>query len=100
MLSMLCFSDVLVWFGGDEFGLLLLDCNVESVCFIVICIISVVNDYYFIWEGCVYQVGVSVGIILIDDNNYQVVEVMLQVDIVCYVFKNGGWGWVMVYELQ
>lgn len=70
MLSMLCFSDVLVWFGGDEFGLLLLDCNVESVCFIVICIISVVNDYYFIWEGCVYRVGVSVGIILIDDNNY------------------------------
>lgn len=70
MLSMLCFSDVLVWFGGDEFGLLLLDCNVESVCFIVICIISVVNDYYFIWEGCVYWVGVSVGIILIDDNNY------------------------------
>lgn len=70
MLSMLRFSDVLARFGGDEFGLLLLDCNVESARFIVIRIISVVNDYYFIWEGRVYRVGVSVGIILIDDNNY------------------------------
>lgn len=69
MFSMFCFGDFLVCLGGDEFGLLLLDCNSDSVCFIVMWFINVVNEYYFMWEGCLYWIGVSVGIIMINEYN-------------------------------
>lgn len=100
MLSMLRSSDVLARLGGDEFGLLLPDCNVESARFIATRIISAINDYHFMWEGRVHRVGASAGITLIDDSNHQAADVMSQADIACYASKNGGRGWVTVYEPQ
>lgn len=100
MLGMLRSSDVLARPGGDEFGLLLPECNIESARFIATRIINAVNDYHFMWEGRLHRIGASAGITLIDENNCQVVEVMSQADIACYASKNGGRGQVTVYEPQ
>ncbi len=100
MLTMLRSSDVLARLGGDEFGLLLPDCNVESARYIAGRLIDAINNYHFSWEGRLHRIGASAGITLIDDTNYQAVEVMSQADIACYASKNSGRGVVTVYEPQ
>lgn len=90
-------SDVLARLGGDEFGLLVYDCDLD-------CAIKIANDFCqsiqsfrFLYDGKIFHVGVSVGVVPIDQNSLSTQEVLKLSDSTCYSAKNKGRNRVQVY---
>ena len=91
--------DTLSRLGGDEFGLLLEDCNLETAIEIAEGIIRLVNKYEFHWEDKVHHVGVSIGITAITKKTKNITKAMSEVDIACYAAKDMGRNQLHVHEL-
>ncbi len=91
--------DTLSRLGGDEFGLLLEDCTLESAIEIAEGIIRVVNKYEFHWQEKVHHVGVSIGITPINRKTTSVTKAMSEADIACYAAKDMGRNQLHVHEL-
>ena len=93
-------DDIFGRLGGDEFGLILQHCNTESAVKITNNILSSIQSYQFNWEGCDYRLGVSIGLVPIDQNTRDVADVTRKADLACYTAKDQGRGQVYVYEEQ
>ena len=93
-------DDILGRLGGDEFGLILKNCSIESALKITNNISHAIRKFQFNWEGCDYKLGVSIGIVPLDGNTRDSAEAIRQADLACYTAKDQGRGQVYVYEEQ
>lgn len=84
--------------GGDEFAVILTDCDIDKAREISISLRDAIANINFPWEDRVYTVGVSVGITRIDGNIADPVELIKQVDAACYSSKESGRSSVTVYR--
>lgn len=92
--------DTLARLGGDEFGLLLDNCPLEKGLVIAKAIVAELSDYQFVWDGRPFQVGVSIGMVLIDDKTDKAAAILSQADHACYSAKAQGRNRVYVYQLE
>ena len=83
-------SDVLARLGGDEFGLILEYCELNLAEKIASSIIEAVNDFRFRWETKTFRIGVSIGIVRVDDSRNDLSEILRQIDAACYAAKDAG----------
>lgn len=83
-------NDTIARLGGDEFGMLLNDCEPEQALKIAEKILHAVQDFHFIWEEKKFRIGVSIGIIKIDNNSKNINHVMSMADAACYSAKDNG----------
>lgn len=94
--------DTLARFGGDEFGLLLPDCSADAALRIAEGIIETINSSRFNWEGRVFDIGASIGVVPFsgadDAAHLSVSELMSRADVACYTAKNQGRNRVAVYN--
>ncbi len=82
-------SDTLARLGGDEFGLLLKNCSLEQAEQIAQNLLSRIQDYQFVWGDRNFNVGASIGAVLIDGN--ESVQTLLSLsDMACYAAKDRG----------
>ncbi len=91
-------TDVVVRLGGDEFGILLTDCDVPSARVIAERVCETVCDYRFLWEDDVFSISASIGLVPLTPDLRSVMEVMSAGDHACYVAKEQGGGQVRVFE--
>ena len=91
-------DDVLGRLGGDEFGLILQNCNQESALKICNNISKAIAEMEFSWEGCTYNLGVSIGINPLNKTTVDATEAIKKADLACYTAKDKGRGRVYVYE--
>ena len=91
-------TDVLARLGGDEFGLLLEDCNKEKAFEIADSIRAFIKDNRFVWEGSIFDIGASIGIVEITAESENVGKLMSAADIACYAAKDNGRNQVHVYH--
>ncbi len=89
-------SDTLARLGGDEFGLLLAFCSLEQAVNIAEKIREAVEAFRFLWEGNVFTVGVSIGVVLIEKTDVK--TVLSAADAACYSAKDRGRNQVYVYS--
>ena len=83
-------SDILARVGGDEFGIILEYCNVDSARKIADSIIHKMQDFRFYWEKNTFRIGVSIGMVQVDKDTVDVAEIMKNIDSACYAAKDGG----------
>lgn len=83
-------SDVLARLGGDEFGIILEDSNLKSATKIAQSIINSVSDYQFFWGDKAFRIGVSIGMVEVDDSMNVSDEIMRWTDSACYAAKDQG----------
>ena len=83
-------TDTLARLGGDEFGLLAQDCSAENANRIAEDILDAVRQFRFNWEGKIFEVGVSIGVVEITDESDNTGDVMSEADIACYIAKENG----------
>jgi len=83
-------SDVLARLGGDEFGLILEDSSYESAEKIDLSIIKAISEYRFGWADKVFRVGVSIGIVEVNDSIASAENILKWTDSACYVAKDEG----------
>lgn len=90
-------SDLLARLGGDEFGILLWDCNETKASEIANSIVETVSSYRFVWTEREYVIGVSIGLITLNDYFRDITDAMSAVDVACYIAKDQGRNRVHIY---
>lgn len=82
--------DTLSRFGGDEFGVLLEDCPVESALLTAEALRRAVAEFPFVWQGHAFSFGVSIGHICFGADAASVGEILSKADEACYLAKDLG----------
>lgn len=91
-------SDVLARLGGDEFGVFLYKCSVAEALKLANQIRAEVENFQFLWRENRFTVGVSVGLVVVDDRWESVKTLFSAADSACYIAKNEGRNRVVVYR--
>ncbi len=76
--------------GGDEFGLLLFDTSMQKSIEICKQIIHDIQHFIFIWQDKRFQIGVSIGLVMIDELSLSVEQSLISADTACYLAKEKG----------
>ena len=90
--------DTLARLGGDEFGVLMEHCSLAQAKRIANGLRRTIAEHRFMWEGNSFAVGVSIGVVPIDDASEGVTGVLAAADAACYAAKDGGRNRVHVYH--
>lgn len=94
-------SDKLARVGGDEFAILLPQCEIDISRRIFNRILEDVNKYRFTWDQNSFSVGVSIGAVEFDARHRvsDRAELMVSVDKACYKAKQNGRNQVFIQGL-
>ena len=91
-------GDVIARLGGDEFALLLDRCNVEQGTRVTGKLLAAISAFRFVWGDRVFTIGISIGIVAIDQHTASATAALADADTACYVAKDGGRNRVHVYH--
>lgn len=91
-------GDTLARLGGDEFGLLLPYCPLSKAMQIAESMRRLVKDFRFSWDGRVFEIGASIGVVQIHKHSSDVAELLRAADSACYVAKAHGRNRVHLYQ--
>ncbi|HEV8077235.1 MAG TPA: EAL domain-containing protein, partial [Marinobacter sp.] len=83
-------SDTLARLGGDEFGVLLSHCPLSQGQEIAEQLREAVCGFHFFWNGQVFSVGVSIGIVHLTQPCDDLGVMLSKADTACYLAKNLG----------
>lgn len=83
-------TDIVARFGGDEFGILLYECDVEKAARIANEIINDISQFSFVWESQSFKIGASIGMVTIDSDTLPIIDILRDADIACYTAKEQG----------
>ncbi|MDF3035886.1 MAG: hypothetical protein K0S28_1160 [Paucimonas sp.] len=83
-------SDTLARLGGDEFGLLLEACPQDRAIEIAQHLIDTVRAFRFEWEGKLFGVGLSIGMVMVNDHSRDLQTLLKAADAACYAAKEKG----------
>ncbi|AXA68289.1 EAL domain-containing protein [Pseudomonas oryzihabitans] len=83
-------SDAVARIGGDEFALLLRDCDLVQAETVAEKLIASIGAVRFNWQNRIYDVGASAGIVAITAETRSPAELMSQADVACYTAKHAG----------
>ncbi len=83
-------SDVLARLGGDEFGLIIKGCSLAKAQEITSVLLNAIRDFRFVWEGKRFDIGASMGLVMISQDIGSIHEVMSAADSACYMAKDKG----------
>lgn len=76
--------------GGDEFGVLLVNCNIENARIVGEKMRKDIDDFVFEWNDDEYKLGVSIGIVAITQQAESIESLMEGADTSCYIAKQKG----------
>jgi diguanylate cyclase (GGDEF)-like protein/PAS domain S-box-containing protein len=93
-------GDTLARLGGDEFGVLLEDTSPERARELGEVLRTVVRAHRFVWQDRIFEIGVSLGTVMIDRASGDMVQVLSAADAACYVAKEAGRNRIHEYQLD
>ena len=91
-------NDTLARLGGDEFGILMENCSMKHARRTATLVQRNIQEFQFFWEGEKFQIGVSIGLVAIDETTASVTDLLKQADAACYVAKDMGRNQIQVYN--
>ncbi len=91
-------SDTLARLGGDEFAILLDTCNIDSALAIAENLRQMVAEFKFTWEDKSFEIGVSIGVVVLDEQISSAVEALAAADAACYKAKHEGRNQIQVFQ--
>ena len=83
-------ADVLARLGGDEFGIVLRNCALERATEIAEALLGAVRAFRFAWGDQQFSIGVSIGMVVLDEAGWSVADAFSAADAACYVAKENG----------
>ena len=92
--------DTLARLGGDEFGVLMEHCTIEQAQRVAKDILDTVTEFRFMWEQQVFRIGVSIGLVSIDETSESLANLLSAADSACYMAKDEGRNRIHVYDFD
>ncbi|WP_052055631.1 EAL domain-containing protein [Myxosarcina sp. GI1] len=93
-------TDTLARLGGDEFGLLLYQCSLLQAEETANTLKQIIRNFRFIWQGKSFNIGVSIGLVIIDEYTTDLAAIFSAADAACYAAKEDGRNCVKIYRLD
>lgn len=90
-------GDLLARLDGDEFGIILRNCGIETATQVANRLRDAVGEFRFSWEERPINVSASIGIVEIDGSSRDASLLMQRVDLACYEAKDLGRNQVCVH---
>ena len=90
-------ADTLARLGGDEFGVLLKDCPLAHAKRIAEHMLELIRDFRFTWQGKHFNIGASIGMVMLDRPGLTLADVLRQADMACYAAKDKGRNRLQLY---
>ena len=90
--------DILARLGGDEFAVLMENCSIDQAEQLANRFRKVIEGFRFHWKAQRFSIGVSIGVVPINDSMTTMEQVMSYADSACYAAKNTGRNRVFVYQ--
>ncbi len=90
-------DDVLARFGGDEFAIIIRDCDENKLLSLAKRFAVLVKELDFTWEDRHYPTGASVGCVIIDQANPDPVLALAHADSSLYLAKESAKGSVQLF---
>lgn len=91
-------SDTVARLGGDEFGILLEGCQGEVAYKIAEKLRESVQNYRFPFDGQIFSVGVSIGLVSFSTDDFDLKRLLSAADSACYIAKEKGRNQVCIYQ--
>ena len=91
-------GDAIARLGGDEFAMLLDRCVVEEGARVTGKLLTTISNFQFIWEDRVFSIGISIGLVTIDQRSLSASAVLADADTACYAAKDGGRNRIHIYR--
>lgn len=91
-------QDTLARLGGDEFALLVKNCSLTELEEIAENLRKTVEDFRLVWEDKMFNISVSIGVVLINQNSSTLASILSDADAACYIAKEKGRNRIHVYE--
>ena len=91
-------GDTLARLGGDEFGLLMENCTIDQSQRVAELILIAARNFQFVWDGQVFRIGLSIGLVAITDNVLELTELLQRADAACYMAKDLGRDRIHIYH--
>jgi diguanylate cyclase (GGDEF)-like protein/PAS domain S-box-containing protein len=83
-------SDTFARVGGDEFAVILENCQPEAAKSLAEKLRQCVADYQLTWDDRIFSVGVSIGLTVFGDERIEMATLLNAADCACYVAKASG----------
>jgi diguanylate cyclase (GGDEF)-like protein len=93
-------ADTLARLGGDEFGVLLDNCPLEQAEIVADLLRQTVRDFHFAWQEKPFVIGVSIGLVPINQDAGSLDAVLSCADAACYAAKDLGRNRVHLYRAE
>lgn len=84
--------------GGDEFGALIEDCNPDRAKAIAEQLLNKIRNTRFHWQGQVFNVGLSIGLVHIQGLSENITQLFSAADAACYMAKEEGRNRVHIFR--
>jgi diguanylate cyclase (GGDEF)-like protein len=91
-------SDTLARVGGDEFGLLLQNCQLDRALELAHVLCETIKAFRFSWSGKTFTIGASIGVVVINRASDNISSILSRADSACYAAKDRGRNQVYVYR--
>lgn len=91
-------DDIVARMGGDEFAILFQSANLEDADEKTKKLKTTIEDFAFTWEGNVFHLGVSMGLIELDSSFYDVEQVIAIAERTCFEVKARGGREISIYN--
>jgi len=93
-------GDVIGRIGGDEFGILLVNCDIENASNLAEKIRADVKNFKFEWQGKIFKLGVSIGMVAVNNASESVELLFEKADSSCYKAKEQGRNTVHLHQTR
>ena len=90
-------SDCLARLGGDEFGVLMFDCPLKQAEKVADSLRTAIKDFHFSWDRKTFDIGVSIGLVPINQDSGSLQDILRCADSSCYIAKDLGRNRVHIY---
>lgn len=90
--------DLVARLGGDEFAIQLFYCNQSQAMRIADDIAVAISQHRFTWQGLSYVISASIGLVMVNDQDYDAQDIMRKADIACNLAKEQGRDRIYVFN--
>jgi len=92
--------DTVARLGGDEFGVLMEHCSLKQAKRVANKLKKLIDQFRFSWEEKQFNIGVSIGLVVIDNTSGDFKELLIRADSACYAAKEQGRNRIHIYQVD
>lgn len=92
--------DTVARLGGDEFGVLMEHCSLKQAKRVANKLKRIIDQFRFLWEEKQFNIGVSIGLVVIDKTSGNFIDLLKRADAACYAAKEQGRNRIHIYQVD